>query len=391
MRYVLVGNSAAGTAAAKSIRAHDKKGEIVLVARDGFPFSRPQLPLIAAGKKAPDDAAITKPDWARDNQVTLREGTTVTRLDTARKSITLLGGETLSFDKLLLATGSRAAFPPIEGLPGTRTFALKHMQDALGIRDALGTARSVAVLGAGLIGVELSAYLAEAGKKTTVVEMAPHPLPMQLEETTGAMMRERMERGGVETVCGDCVVAVERGADGMPTGLALASGRLVEADLIICAAGVRRNIDLAQAAGVPCGRGIHVDRFCRTGVEDIYAAGDAVEITDDAVPPAMNNAIWACAVKMGTTAGAAMAGTETPLEGDTGLRVMSKLFDTTIVSIGPVCPPDPAWEKSVETTEDGTQVLYTEDRILRAAILYGNTQRAGACLKAVASGSALEG
>lgn len=390
MRYVLVGNSAAGTAAVKSIRAHDKKGEIVLVAHDAFPFSRPQLPLVAAGKKTPEDAGITKPDWARDNQVTLRGGMTVTRIDPARKSVTLLGGETVSYDKLLLATGSRAAFPPIEGLPGARTFALKHMPDALGIREALSTSRSVAILGAGLIGVELSAYLAEAGKKTTVVEMAPHPLPMQLEETTGAMMLQRMARGGVETLCGDCVVAVERGDDGMPMGLALASGRLVEADLVICAAGVRRNTELAQAAGVPCGRGILVDRYCRTGVEDIYAAGDAVEITDDAVPPAMNNAIWACAVKMGTTAGAAMAGTETPLEGDTGLRVMSKLFDTTIVSIGAVCPPDPAWEKSLETTDEGTQVLYTENGILRAAILYGNTQRAGACLKAVAAGVPLE-
>lgn len=391
MRYVIIGNSAAGTAAVKGIRAHDSKGEILMLARDGAPFSRPQLPLVAASKKEPDAAGITKPDWERDNQVTMRTHTTVTHLDPSKKTLTLLGGETLTYDKLLLATGSRAAFPPVEGLPGARTFALKHLQDALCIRDALPTARNVAILGAGLIGVELASYLAEAGKKTTVVEMAPYPLPMQLEETTGAMMLERMARGGVETLCGDCVVALERKDDGTPLGLALASGRLVEADLVICAAGVRRNIELALTAGIPCGRGIHVDRFCRTGVEDIFAAGDAVEITDEAVPPAMNNAIWACAVKMGTTAGAAMAGTETALEGDTGLRVMSKLFDTTIVSIGSVCPPSPDWEKAVEKGEDGTQVLYTEEGILRAAILYGNTQRAGACLKAVASGTPLTG
>lgn len=391
MRYVIVGSSAAGTAAVKSIRANDSKGEIVMVARDGAPFSRLKLPMIAASKTEPEDAGITKPDWARDNQVTMRPHTTVTHLDATKKSLTLLGGEQLSYDKLLLTTGSRAAFPPIEGLHGARTFAVKHMQDALCIRDALASARSIAILGAGLIGVELSSYFAEVGKKTTVVEMAPYPIPMQLEETTGSMMLERMVRSGVETLCGDGVVAVERKDDGTPIGLALASGRLVEADLIICAAGVRRNIELALTAGIPCGRGIHVDRFCRTGMEDVFAAGDAVEITDDAVPAAMNNAIWACAVKMGTAAGATMAGTDTPLEGDTGLRVMSKLFDTTIVSIGSVCPPDPDWEKTVEKGEDGTQVLYTEEGVLRAAILYGNTQRAGACLKAVAAGTPLSG
>jgi nitrite reductase (NADH) large subunit len=217
----------------------------------------------------------------------------------------------------------------------------------------------------------------------SVVEMAPYPLPLQLEEVTGARLRQLMQQHGVAMYCGDGVTQVERTEDGAVAAVLLKSGLRLPADLIVAAAGVRANTELLTSLGAECNRGIVIDEGCNTSLPDIYAAGDVTECRDITLDRVMSSAIWPAARKQGRVAGINMAGGQASLQEHTGLRASVSLFGASMVSVGAVFSPDPAWHKQVcdHTDSRGNlcgKVCYTDsDGVLKAAILWGDISQAG--------------
>ena len=396
MRYLIIGASAAGTSAAREIRRRDPSGEIVMLARDQAIFSRCQLHLVAAGRRTPTQACFLPASWAHSVGVDLRLGTEVTALDAVGKAVTLHSGERLSYDRLLIATGSRTALPPIPGLAGALTFGLRDLADAQAIQAAKD-ARDVVVIGAGLVGVEIATELAEQGRRVTLVELAPYPLPLQLESETGAMCRELLETAGIRLFCGDKVSGVERDARGNPLAVRLASGNAIPADLIVAAAGVRANAELAAAAGAKVNRGILIDSRCRTTLPDIYAAGDVTETEDVIVRRIMPSAIWPTAIRQGQVAGASMAGADDSLLHNTGMRASVNLLGTSTVSLGAVAlAAEFGWTKRTFRHTDSrgrrcVKVFFLEGRRLRGAILWGDILNAGVYGEAILNDRDLSG
>lgn len=384
MRHLIIGNSAAGTAAAEAIRENQPNAQITMLTRDSAFYSRCQLHLVAAGVRSAAKTSFVPEDWAQRHGIEVRLGWDALAIDPLRKEVRCRNGEILPYDRLLLATGAGSLTPPIEGLQGSGVFGLRNLEDALGILRRMGESRQVVIIGAGLVGCELAETLAAGGHPSvSMVEMAPHPLPLQLEDTIGARLRDLMADHGMAMFCQDSVAAVERDGTGQPRAVVLKSGRTLPADLVVCAAGVRANTDLFAGLGTIGRRGILVDAGGRTSVPDIFAAGDVTESCDSTMGRVMPSAIWPAARRQGRVAGLNMSGGSTALEAHTGLKTSAVLCGTPLVSLGPIFEPDPTWRKEVFEHTDSrgrlcSKVCYTDPNdVLKAAILWGDISQAG--------------
>ncbi|MEZ4600036.1 MAG: FAD-dependent oxidoreductase [Syntrophotaleaceae bacterium] len=384
MKYLIIGNSAAGTAGAEAIRRQDPQGEIIMISRDTRFYSRCQLHLVAAGKRTAEQADFLPENWAGRYRVDLQLGISVTGIDALGKQVHCDDGRKISYDRLLYTTGSRSALPPVDGMQGPGVYGLRDLADAEQLGEIFREKKHIVIIGGGLVGSELAEALKLVGHPSvSLVEMAPYPLPLQLESVAGGLLRRLMEQNGVAMYCGDGVTRVERSADGQVVAVHLKSGNRLPADLIVAAAGVRPNTELLAALGADCNRGIVIDEHCRTSLPDIFAAGDVTECRDTTLDRVMGSAIWPAARKQGRVAGTNMAGGEASLQDHTGLRASVTLFGTSFVSVGAIFNPDPAWQKDVYQYTDSRgrlcgKVCFTDDRlILKAAILWGDVSQAG--------------
>lgn len=384
MNHVIIGNSAAGTAAAEAIRQHDPAASIVMLSRDTSFYSRCQLHLVASGQRSNQEANFLPAGWVKKFGVDLRLGQTVSGIDSEKRMVLCDNGGRVSYDRLLLTTGSRSTVPPIPGMQGEGIFGLRNLEDAQQLLRLFRSREHIVIIGAGLVGSELAEALKDVGHPSvSLVEMAPFPLPLQLEEVTGARLRQLMQKHGVDMYCSDGVTGVERTAGGAPVAVNLKSGRRLPADLIVVAAGVRANVELLAGLGAECKRGIVIDEECRTSLPNIYAAGDVTECRDVTLDRVMGSAIWPAARKQGRVAGINMAGGKVTLQDHTGLRASVSLFGASMVSVGAVFSPDPAWQKQVYDNTDSrgrlcSKVCYIDGNgILKAAILWGDISQAG--------------
>ncbi len=388
--YAIAGGSAAGVAAARAIRQADPKGRILMYTTDRSFYTRCLLHKVAAGVQEPGRIFFARESLAQELGIELHRGRKLEGVDVKNGRLSLDGGETEPYDSLLIASGASAIAPPLEGFKGKGVFAFRELEDAIAIRHALKEARRVAVLGAGLAGCELAAELAHQGFETTLVEMAPRPLPLQLDEESGELCKAILERGGVKTVCGDKVLGLERDASGRPARLLFASGGHASCDILVCAAGVRPNSGMLAGSGVRLGErgGVRTDARCASSEPGIYAAGDVAESLDSLTGRWSSTAIWPSAIRQGGVAGANMAGKEAAIAKNTGLRTAFSLCGTSFVSLGPIASPQPSWRKCTFKGTDASgrrslRTFYVEGDCLRGAIICGDIASSGAYAEAI--------
>jgi len=388
--YAIVGGSAAGVAAAKAIRKADPKGRILMYSLDKIFYTRCLLHKVAAGMQEPGRIIFARESLASELNIELNRDRRVEAADAKAGRLVLSGGESVPYDSLLVASGSSPVMPPVEGFNGKGVFAFRNVEDAIAIRIALKGARKVAVLGAGLAGCELAAELAHCGLDVSLVEMAPRPLPLQLDEEAGALCGSLLEKAGVKTICGEKVKALSRDASGKPARLLFASGSHVDCEILVCAAGVRPNSGMLAGSGVQFGErgGVRIDGRCATAEPNVFAAGDVTESLDGLTGRWSPSAIWPAAVRQGSVAGANMAGAETAIAKNTGLRTAFSLCGTSFVSLGPVSSPSPSWRKYVfkETDASGRKslkVFYVDGDCLKGAIIAGDIAASGVYAEAI--------
>ncbi|MBE0586221.1 MAG: FAD-dependent oxidoreductase, partial [Desulfofustis sp.] len=262
----------------------------------------------------------------------------VTSVNRQQKEVVTTGGRTFAYDKLYLATGASSFVPPIEGRELDGVLTLRGLPDAEKIRAVLDRpdSRNIVCIGAGFISMEVASLLAEKpGKKfkITVVELLDRPLPLMLDQDMAVFVRQYLEEKGLKILTGE---KVERliGKDGKLVGVELASGALLDADLVFMNVGVRPNVSLAQDIGLVMGRfGIKVNEFQETSDPDILAGGDCVEKVNFITGKPTPGQLRGPAVVQGRLAAKRLAGYRVPFPGvlDAG---GCKMFDMTIAATG---------------------------------------------------------
>lgn len=309
MTYVIVGNGVASVGAIEGIRKLDKEGRIIVVSEEPTPtYGRPLISYFLAGKIGLDRMSLRPDDYYDKNKVELKLGSRVTALDTAKKSLALANGESLAYDKLLLATGGIPFMPPIKGLegPGIYNFTtLAHAEVLISLSQSI---RKVVVIGGGLIGLKAAEGLFDNGLSVTIVELAPRVLSAAFDDVAGKLVSNRLENEGLNIRCGNTVEEVLRGADGGVTGVRLTNGEVLECEAVVVAIGVIPSLCPAKEAGLSIKRGIKVDDYLCTSAADVYAAGDAAEAYDMIMDDARVTPIWPNAYSQGYYAGMNMTG-----------------------------------------------------------------------------------
>jgi nitrite reductase (NADH) large subunit len=275
-RLVVVGNGMAGVACVEHILKHTPRfGVTIFGDETHVNYNRILLSSVLAGEKASDEIVLNPIDWYERNDIHLRVGVRVTDVDPIAKTVTAQDGSVTAFDTLLLATGSSAWMPPIEGLEKDGVFAFRTLDDTRALLERARPGARAVVIGGGLLGLEAARGLQVQGCDVTVVHLMDTLMERQLDAIGGAYLAARMEALGVRVLLRRSTKAI-RGASSADA-VEFADGTSIDADIVVVAAGIRPNVELGRKAGLRVNRGIVVNDHLETSQPDIFAVGECVE------------------------------------------------------------------------------------------------------------------
>jgi NADPH-dependent 2,4-dienoyl-CoA reductase/sulfur reductase-like enzyme len=299
---VIVGASLAGLRAAQAARAAGHEGELVVVGEERhLPYTRPPLSKdLLAGLEEADACALP----GADLDVTWRLGSRAEALDLGAREVRLAAGDAVPFDRLVLATGCRARpwTGPGAGLDGLHT--LRHLDDALALREALAGGPRLAIIGAGFIGCEVAASARKLGVDVTLVDIAPAPMPA-LGELLGARCADLHRSHGVDLRLGTGIAALHGDGAGRVAQVELAGGARIEADVVVVALGAIPNTEWLAGSGLQADPGVLCDeQLAAVGAEGVFCAGDIAAWPHPLAPGApVRIEHWTNAAEQGTHAG----------------------------------------------------------------------------------------
>jgi len=324
MKHVILGAGPAGVIAAETIRKHAPADSIVIVGDEAeAPYSRMAIPYLLIGDIQEDGTHLRHgADHYARLRIDIRRGVRAKSVDAAARTVALSDGSTLAFDRLLIATGSSPAKPPIPGIDCAGVHPCWTLADARAIKRLAVRNARVLQMGAGFIGCIVMEALAAAGTALTVVEMGDRMVPRMMGPTAGGMIKSWCEAKGVRVFTGTRVEAIEAHA---PLRARLSNGQWLEVDLIISATGVRPNIGFLENSPVKCLVGVLTDEKMQTTVPGIYAAGDCAEAFDKVSGKTIVSAIQPNAAEQARVAALNMVGHATELKGVTQINVLDTL------------------------------------------------------------------
>lgn len=281
---VIIGSGLAGYNTARELRKLDKETPLLIVTADGgYFYSKPMLSNALASNKLPEAIPLNSAEqMTAQLNAAIRTHTRVTAIDAENHRISI-GDEVIAYSKLVLALGARQIRPPLAGDAAAAVLSINNLDEYARFRTAIKDKKGIAIIGAGLIGCEFANDLCAAGYKVDVVDIADQPLPRLLPPAGGAMLREKLAALGVNWHFGSGVRAVDRTTDDR-LQIALASGEILIADVVLSAIGLTPELELARAAGLKVNRGIVVDRHLETSARDVFAIGDCAEIAGLVLP-----------------------------------------------------------------------------------------------------------
>jgi 3-phenylpropionate/trans-cinnamate dioxygenase ferredoxin reductase subunit len=271
---VIVGAGHAAGQVVATLKQRQFGGRIVLIGDEPFlPYQRPPLSKKYLAGAMPAERLYFKPPafYEADN-IDVRLGTRVDVLDRDGRCVRTADGETIHYDKLILALGSRVQTVPVAGAELAGIHYLRSIADVDGIRADLAPGRSIVIVGAGYIGLEVAAVCRQIGLDVTVIELADRVLSRVVSPQVSAYFEGLHRRHGVELRLGTGLASFA--GDNRVTGVTTSAGHTIGADLVVVGVGIVPNIEIAAAAGLAVDNGIVVDERCRTGDPDIYAVGD---------------------------------------------------------------------------------------------------------------------
>lgn len=372
MRTVIIGTGPAGVMAAETLRRLDASGRISALSAEPYPPYSP--PAMADHFLTGREQTLywKGADILERLGVDERRESIVAAIDCDNREIVLEDDERIGYEALIIASGSRLHAPiPGADLPGVLDFKSLRTAKKLIERVRSGEASTAIIVGAGLIGVELSLLLAELGVSVTVIEKESWVMPRVLDRETAAVVESALFDRGVDLRLG--VGADEFQGDPVATGVRLGSGEVASADLLIAATGVRPHTEFLQGSSVAASWGVQVDDYLRTSVEGIYAAGDVAEVADLLSGEKYVHAIFPNAVTQGRIAAANALGMKVRYDGAESMNSLKHL-GVPVVAIGTIRGADDV----IRAGKNGSilSLYLLGDRIVGAQ-LAGDTRAAG--------------
>lgn len=312
--FVIVGASLTGGTAAATLRQDGFDGDVILVGAEPHPpYERPPLSKQYLRREVPFEKALVRPTgFYEAHAIDTRFGDAATHIDPAERKVELASGRSVRYDKLLIATGVRNRRPPIPGLNLENVFDLRSVDDADALRAEVVPGRKAAVIGMGFIGCEVAASLRQQGVEVVCIDPSPTPLFRVLGEKLGQVMSTIHRDHGVDMVFDDVVTRFEgsRRVERVITK----GGRRVDCDFAVVGVGVEPVVNFLDASGVEIDNGILVDEYCRTNVDDIYAAGDVANHYHPLFQKRMRVEHWQNAMQQGAAAARNMLGARKPYD-----------------------------------------------------------------------------
>ena len=305
----IIGGGQAAAMAAASLRQQGFSGQLHLFSTEAhLPYERPPLSKAMLLDDNPQLQPVLNADWWRENQVQLHLGSAVRRLDRDARMLELADGSRYGWSQLLIATGAAARPLPLLDQLGERCFTLRDAEDARRLRAALQPGKSIVIVGAGTIGLELAASATQRGCQVTLVERSSTVMGRNAPEPVRDYLLASHRQAGVQILLNS---AIEHASAGEKLHFTLQDGRQLQADAVIYGIGILANDALARDAGLETANGIIVDRACRTADGAIFAAGDvALTRADDGALTRQES--WENANFQAQTAAAAMLGLPLP-------------------------------------------------------------------------------
>ena len=367
---VMIGNGMAGCRTLEElIKLAPDLYELTVFGSEPHPnYNRILLSPVLAGEMRVQDIVLNDLEWYRSNRITLHTGRRVARIDRIARKVVAEDGTEASYDRLLLATGSNPFVLPVPGrdLPGVVSY--RDIADTEAMIEACKRYRHAVVIGAGLLGLEAANGLALRGMDVTVVHLMPWIMERQLDRAAAGMLQQSLEAKGLKFLLEKQTQALIAGESGRVCALQFADGTTIPAELVVMAAGIRPNVDLARAAGLHCGRGVVVNDTMQTYDPRIYAVGECAEHRGTAyglVAPLFEQA-KVCATHLANFGIGRYAGSVV----STKLKVTGiDVFSAGDFSGGP------GFEEIMLHDPHGgvyKKLVVQEDRIV-GAVLYGNT------------------
>ncbi len=331
-KFVIVGNGAAGFYAADAIRKRNKTAKIMMITNEEeLTYYRPALSDFVNEDVKKEDFYIVDNSWYKDNDIEVMLGVNVESVNEDNKEVNLGNGNSLNYDKLILANGSSNFIPTIKGHDLEGVYTLRNKKDLDKIKKHLDKAKKVVVIGGGLLGLEAAYEIKLAKKDVTVVEAMPNLLSRQLDKEGSETLEKVLKNNGLNLLANTFLESIE--GEGSVSKVVFKDGSSIDADMVLFSIGVRSNLQIVKDTSINTNRGIVVDKYMETSSKDIYACGDVAEIDS------MVLAIWPAAIDMGKIAGANACGDEIEFKLD-NYPIGLDVFDTKVFSLGNISDTD---------------------------------------------------
>lgn len=341
MNYVIIGASAAGLSAAKTLRQNDKEATIVVISKEDKVHSRCMLHHVMSNHRTEEGINFVSDDFFEKNNIYFMNNTNVVGINENDNRVILEDNKEIHYDKLLITSGAKYFIPPIPHFrTATNVYGLRDLEDVRKIEKELENAKKCVIVGSGLVGLDAANALASRGIECSIVEMSENLCPLQLDEIAAKPYQKLFEEAGCKFYFNEKAAGAEVDENNKITKVLLDSGKSLACDFLIVAAGVRPAISFLQDSTLNIENKIKVNEFLQTNVDNIWAAGDVTGIAG----------IWPNAMEQGTIAARNMVGIKQMYTNTYAFKNTMNFYGLTTLSVG------------IKTIEENDEVFIRESK-----------------------------
>ncbi|MGL4741798.1 MAG: NAD(P)/FAD-dependent oxidoreductase [Sarcina sp.] len=367
MKYVVIGASASGINGAKKLRELNPNAQIILISKDDFVYSRCILHHYIRDERTVEKLNFSDSDFMEKYKIQWLKGLEVLNINSSEKTILLNNDEVITYDKLLICSGASSFIPPIENLRSANyVYGLRNLDDAIEIKKMAKKVKSVAVLGAGLIGIDAISGLMDYDLNLTLVEMGDRILPLQLDKEAASVYEEKFREKGVNLKLSVKAEKILIDSNNNPIGILLNTGETIPCEMIVVATGVRSNTKFLENSGIEFDKfGVIIDENGKTNINDVYAAGDVTG----------KNPIWPIAVKEGIIAAYNMSGVFKKMTDFFGSKNTMNFMGLATLSVGKINLTEEELSEcqvELEKTNKGYKKIVLKNNKIYGALIQGD-------------------
>jgi nitrite reductase (NADH) large subunit len=374
LRYVILGNGAAGISAAETLRSLDELSKITIISEENVPtYTKFLLPDYVGGRLTREKLFLRSTKNYEDNKINLMLNKKLDEIDVKNKCIKLACGTKVEYDKLLIATGAKPVIPKIDGLENSNYLTINSIADADIMRDKAAEGKSAVIIGGGLTGIETAYALKNLGMNTTIVERENSILPQHLDSMGSEIFINQVQKDGIKVLLSKNIISVTSGEEYL---LEFSNGEKLNCHMLVIAIGTRPCLDIFEGTGIKCQRGILVNQYLESSVKDVYAAGDVAESPTYKSKGYISGYIWSNALTQGKYAAFNMAGQPNEFSSSKIVSSAIRLRDVPLISMGLVKPDEKDFEVIVEFDRESNMYkkIVLKDTKVKGMIFLGDVK-----------------